>query len=95
MLSANYIFLRGGMDVNTPGVTNGQLQSLTELNTEWQPLKSEYDHLQKQVEDYNTLCKNSGIEKITIPEKDKNFRRNNSKIIKFFTGVLLQVFYLS
>ena len=68
MLTANYIFLKGEMDVNTPAVTAGQLQRLTELNAEWLPIKNEYNNLQKQVEDYNTLCRSTGIEKITIPE---------------------------
>jgi len=68
MLTANYIFLKGEMDVNTPAVTAGQLQRLYELNAEWLPIKNEYNNLQKQVEDYNTLCRSTGIEKITIPE---------------------------
>jgi hypothetical protein len=56
------------MDVNIPTVTAGQRQRLTELNAQWQPIKNEYNNLQKQVADFNALCRSSGIEKITIPE---------------------------
>ena len=56
------------MDVNIPTVTAGQQQRLTELNAQWQPIKNEYNNLQKQVADFNALCRSSGIEKITIPE---------------------------
>ncbi len=68
MLSADYIFLKGEMDVNIPAVTNGQKQRLTELNALWQPLKNEYGDIQKQVADFNALCRKLNIEKITIPE---------------------------
>ncbi|MEP6616261.1 MAG: hypothetical protein ABJA57_06755 [Ginsengibacter sp.] len=67
MLSANYIFLKGEMDVNIPTVTEGQQQRLSELNSQWLTLKTEYDHLQKLVDDFNTYCRNAHIEKITIP----------------------------
>jgi photosystem II stability/assembly factor-like uncharacterized protein len=66
--TADYIFLKEEMDSNIPGVTKGQRGRLSELNALWEPLKTEYVELQKMVEDYNTLCRNSGIEKITIPE---------------------------
>jgi cell division protein FtsB len=68
MLSANYIFVKAEMDVNIPAVTAGQQQRITELNAQWQPIKTEYNDLQKQVADYNALCRSSGIEKITVPE---------------------------
>ncbi len=71
MLSADYIFLKGEMDVNIPAVTSGQQQRLTELNTQWQPIKNEYFDLQKQVADFNALCRSLNIEKITIPELAK------------------------
>lgn len=70
-LTADYIFLRGEMDVNTPQVTNGQVERLAELNTQWQPLKDDYNKLQKKIEDFNVLCRNAGIEKITIPTIEK------------------------
>jgi len=71
MLSADYIFLKGEMDVNIPAVTGGQQQRLAELNAQWQPIKNEYSDIQKQVADFNALCRNLNIEKITIPELAK------------------------
>ena len=70
-LTADYIFVSGEMDVNTPQVTNGQIERLAELNAQWQPLKVDYSKLRKKVEDFNMLCRNAGIEKITIPEIEK------------------------
>jgi photosystem II stability/assembly factor-like uncharacterized protein len=67
MLSADYIFLKGEMDTNIPNVTNGQQTRLVELNALWQPLLDEYLGLQKKVADFNALCREKGIEKITIP----------------------------
>ena len=66
-LSADYVFLRGEMDTNLPAVTTGQKQRLAELNTLWQPLKSQYSSLQKRVADFNALSRNAGIEQIIIP----------------------------
>jgi len=71
MLSADYIFLKGEMDVNIPAVTGGQQERLTELNGQWQPIKNEYMDIQKQVADFNALCRKFNIEKITIPEMAK------------------------
>ena len=71
MLSADYIFLKGEMDVNSPTVTGGQQQRLTELNAQWLPIKNEYTGIQKQVSDFNVLCRNLNIEKITIPQLPK------------------------
>ena len=67
-LSADYIFLKGEMDVNTPAVTTGQHQRLGELNAQWEPIKNEYNDLQKIIANYNALCRSLQIEKITIPE---------------------------
>ena len=71
MLSADYIFLKGEMDVNSPAVTGGQQQRLAELNAQWLPIKNEYSDIQKQILDFNALCRNAGIEKITIPQLPK------------------------
>jgi photosystem II stability/assembly factor-like uncharacterized protein len=71
MLSADYIFLKGEMDVNIPAVTNGQQQRLAELNAQWLPIRNEYTDLQNQVADFNALCRSLNIEKITIPEISK------------------------
>ena len=71
MLSADYIFLKGEMDVNSPAVTGGQQKQLTDLNARWLPVKNEYAALQKQVTDFNVLCRSVNLEKITIPEAGK------------------------
>ncbi|MEP7232254.1 MAG: hypothetical protein ABI691_18470 [Ginsengibacter sp.] len=68
MLSADYIFVKGENDINTPFVTSGSRERLTALNGQWQPLKNQYNELQKEVEMYNEQCRNADIEKITIPE---------------------------
>jgi len=68
MLSADYIFLKGEMDINSPAVTNGQQQRLNELNAQWQPLNNEYKNLQQQIAEFNALCRSLNIEKITIPD---------------------------
>ncbi len=68
MLSADYIFLKGENDANTPFVTSGSQERLTVLNSQWMPLKKEYDNLQKEIGIYNMQCRNAGIEKITVPE---------------------------
>lgn len=67
-LSADYIFVRGELDSNVPMVTNGQKQRLAELDAEWATLKKEMNAIkEEQVASFNTLCKDKGIEKITIP----------------------------
>jgi photosystem II stability/assembly factor-like uncharacterized protein len=66
-LTADYIFVKGEMDVNIPAVTNGQLQRLAELNAQWSPLQNDFLSIQKQVADFNALCRSMNIEKITIP----------------------------
>lgn len=68
MLTADYIFVKGEMNTNIPGVTSGQLKRIEELNNQWEPLHKKYNDLQQQVEAYNLQCRNAGIEKITIPE---------------------------
>ena len=70
-LSADYIFLKGEMDVNIPTVTDGQKQRLAELNAQWKPIRDEYGVLEKQVAAFNTVCRNLNIEKITIPQTVK------------------------
>ena len=70
-LTADYLFVKGEMDVNMPAVTFGQQQRLAELNAQWAPIKNEYADLQKQVADFNALCRSLNIEKITIPDLPK------------------------
>ncbi|MGI8584111.1 MAG: hypothetical protein ACR2KX_18080, partial [Chitinophagaceae bacterium] len=59
------------MDVNIPAVTGGQQQRLSELNALWLPIKNEYMDIQKQVAEFNALCRSLNIEKITIPQLPK------------------------
>lgn len=67
-LSADYIFLKGQLDVNIPQVTAGQRQRLSELNALWQPLKTEMQGLiQNDVAKFNALCRQMQMEKITVP----------------------------
>ncbi|MES2647076.1 MAG: glycosyl hydrolase [Bacteroidota bacterium] len=67
MLSADYIFLKGEMDSNIPFVTGGQQNRINELNALWQPLLNEYDQIQKKITAFNALCREKGVEKITVP----------------------------
>ncbi len=68
MLSADYIFLKGEMDVNIPQVTEGSKKQLANLNSIWQPLKNEYDDIvSKQIPAFNAACRNAGLEKVTLP----------------------------
>ncbi len=67
MLSADYIFVRGELDSNTPSITNGQTQRLAELDAQWTTLKAEKQGLIQQIAAFNTLCREKGIEKITLP----------------------------
>jgi hypothetical protein len=69
MLSADYIFVKGEMDMNVPFVTGGQLERIKELNAQWEPLKKEYEALQNKVSAFNALCREKGVEKITMPWK--------------------------
>jgi photosystem II stability/assembly factor-like uncharacterized protein len=67
-LSADYIFVRGELDSNIPGVTNGQKQRLTELDAEWATLKKEMKTIEDEhVASFNAMCKEKGIEKISMP----------------------------
>ena len=72
MLSADYIFLKGEMDVNIPQVTEGSKKQLANLNSIWQPLKNEYDNISgKMIPDFNAACRNAGIEKVTLPAEEQ------------------------
>lgn len=67
MLSADYIFVRGELDSNVPTITNGQTQRLAELDAQWATLKAEKEGLIEKVAIFNALCREKGIEKITLP----------------------------
>lgn len=70
MLSADYIFVKGEMDNNIPYVTAGQQQRIAELDAQWKPLQDEYNTIQKKIAAFNALCREKGIEKITVPGKE-------------------------
>ncbi|MDO9373168.1 MAG: hypothetical protein Q7T76_02060 [Ferruginibacter sp.] len=66
-LSADYIFLRGETDVNTPHVTDGQLEVLEELNDKWAILKKELQSITEgHIKNFNKLCADKKLEKITV-----------------------------
>lgn len=68
-LSADYIFLKGELDVTTPYVTAGQTERLSELNAVWQPLKTNMNLLiQSDIARFNEQCRQLQLEKITIPD---------------------------
>ncbi|AUD03624.1 WD40/YVTN/BNR-like repeat-containing protein [Spirosoma pollinicola] len=68
-LSADYIFLKGELDVNTPTVTDGQQERLSELNAIWQPLKTDMNMLiQTDISRFNTQCRQAQLDKITLPD---------------------------
>jgi hypothetical protein len=57
-LTANYIFLRGELDTNTPHVTSGHVQRFKELNAEWLIYKAELNAiLEKDIKNFNEKCK--------------------------------------
>jgi photosystem II stability/assembly factor-like uncharacterized protein len=57
-LTANYIFLRGELDTNTPHVTSGHVQRFQELNAEWLIYKAELNAiLEKDIKNFNEKCK--------------------------------------
>ncbi|WP_332367927.1 hypothetical protein [Spirosoma telluris] len=68
-LSADYIFLKGELDVNIPSVTAGQQERLSELNATWQPLKTDMDRLiQDDISRFNNQCRQAQLDKITVPD---------------------------
>ena len=68
-LSADYIFLKGELDVNIPSVTAGQQERLSELNATWQPLKTDMNMLiQNDISRFNTQCRQAQLDKITVPD---------------------------
>ena len=67
-LSADYIFLKGEMDVNIPFVTAAQKERYGELEAAWKPLKARMDGLlEKDVAGFNALCRGKGVERVVVP----------------------------
>ncbi len=60
-LSANYLFLKGQADRNTPNVTEPMKARLKELDGMWAPLEAEYRALRETVEAYDRSLKEAGL----------------------------------
>ena len=65
-LSANYIFLRGELDTNTPHVTTGQLLRFQELHQEWSTYKVQYDAILKSIKALNDTCKTLQLAHVSL-----------------------------
>ena len=65
-LSANYIFLRGELDTNTPHVTAGQLLRFQELHQEWSTYKAQYDAILKSIKTLNDTCKTLQLSHVSL-----------------------------
>ncbi len=66
-LNADYFFIKGELDVNTPYVTEGQKQRLSELNAVWQKRQIEQAAIQKGIDDFNNLCRQMNMGRIVMP----------------------------
>ena len=66
-LNADYFFIKGELDVNTPYVTDGQKQRLSELNSVWQKRQIEQAAIQKSIDDFNNLCRQMNMGRIVMP----------------------------
>ena len=68
-LSANIIFVHGEVNSNIPYVTAGQKARYEELHAEWLVYKKEMEQLMnKDVADFNTLCRTLSIANVILPE---------------------------
>ena len=65
-LSANYIFLRGELDTNTPHVTAGQLLRFQELHQEWSTYKAQYEAILKSIKTLNDTCKTLQLAHVSL-----------------------------
>jgi len=65
-LSANYIFLRGELDTNTPHVTAGQLLRFQELRKEWNTYKIQYDAIINSIKALNETCKTFQLAHVSL-----------------------------
>ena len=65
-LTADYIFLKGEMDANTPYVTRGQKQQYETLHARWEVLKARKEKLQKDILDLNAEIARSGLGRIIL-----------------------------
>jgi hypothetical protein len=57
-LTANYIFLRGELDTNTPHITSGHVNRFKELRSEWSIYKKAFNTLIEQdIKNFNEKCR--------------------------------------
>ena len=68
-LSANIIFVHGEVNSNIPYVTAGQKARYEELHAEWLVYQKEMEQLMnKDVADFNALCRTLSIANVILPE---------------------------
>ncbi|ULQ56205.1 hypothetical protein KJS94_16265 [Flavihumibacter rivuli] len=68
-ISADYIFLKGEMDVNIPYVTEGQKAQLAALQGQWKPYKDRYNEIiSKDLTAFNALCRSLNMDKVLLPK---------------------------
>ena len=68
MLSADYIFLKGEMDVNIPQTTDGQKQQYDALHQRWLGHRAEGKQLMGSgLAAFNALCKSLKLDQIVTP----------------------------
>lgn len=68
LISADYIFLKGQLDVNIPYVTEGQKQQYEKLNSDWQQHKAIITGIiNNEVKGFNELCRKRSIDRVIIP----------------------------
>ncbi|MEM9258157.1 MAG: glycosyl hydrolase, partial [Bacteroidota bacterium] len=60
-LSAEYLFLKGQMDTNTPNVTTPMQERLKELDTSWLPLKAKQAELLAAIDSFEQALLTAGI----------------------------------
>lgn len=65
-ITADYIFLKGEMDNNTPYVTDGQKQQFETLHKQWLSLKDRKASLEKEVTALNAEINKAGIGRIVL-----------------------------
>jgi hypothetical protein len=63
-LTADYIFVKGEMDANTPYVTKGQREQYQFLHQKWEALQTRKLKLDKDVTDLNAEIAKSGVGRI-------------------------------
>ena len=68
MISADYIFLKGQIDVNIPYVTQGLILQYDKLNSDWRKLKASVEQIvQTDIAAFNKLCTEKNINRIIVP----------------------------